>query len=496
MEAARDFVHVVCVRVGDKYGPEYVEILADMVHRNLSTLDHALWCVTDAPDALPPGVNPIPHDPALPGWWQKVRLFAGDMPWEPGSRVLYLDLDVAVVGRLEDFAERKGIARDAGWPCFNSSVMCWDHGEHRAVWDRFKPDVMTRSPGPLVPAKALPAGVPNGGDQEWITEVGGWETLPAEWVVSYKRQAQSWPPQGARVVIFHGEPKNHEISEGWVPNVWKVGGYTSLPVMRGANVSTDALLDNVRANVARGLPWFTGYRRRDRAEDTAVLVCGGPSMKSRVEEIRQRKRRGERLITVNNALRFLGEHGITPDAHVMLDARPENAEFVKGAPEGVTYFLASQCHPAVFEALEDRDVVVWHNFFGDGTELRAILEPYWDAKPIVGVPGGGTVGLRALNLLWLSGYRRVHIYGMDGSYAGGDHHAYPQALNDGERVIEVSHGGRRFRCALWMIRQSEEFRDAYASLRAEGLRIFLHGEGLIPDIWRKIRNDQVFRRTS
>jgi uncharacterized Rossmann fold enzyme len=482
-------INFVCVNVGTRYPMAYVEILRDMVFRNASTLedDCAFWCLTDRPDELPEGVYPIPAPEGLPGYWAKLALFSPAMPWDEWDRVVYFDLDVAITGRLEDLVTRKGIAKDPGWPCHNSSVMVWDHGEHREAWDRFTPDIITRSPGPIVPANVLPEGVPNGGDQEWLTEVGGWDEFPAPWVVSYRWQAKAWPTADAKVVQFHGDPKPADIAEGWVPNVWKVGGFTSLPVMRGSNVTPEFVLANVQANLPRDLPWFTGFRDLDD-KDVCVIVCGGPSMKSRVDEIRQRQRRGAKVITVNNTLSFLMARGIKPHAHVMLDARPENVEFLKDAPKGVRYLLATQCHPSLFETLADHEVVVWHNFIGE--ELRKLLEPYWETHPIVMVPGGGTVGLRALNLAWLSGYKRVHIYGMDGSYAAdGSHHAYPQALNDGERTLDVQCGPKRYRCAYWQVRQCEEFREAYVHLTGEGVRVWVHGEGLIPDVWRSLRDE-------
>lgn len=494
-------VALVCVNIGPRYGMEYVSILRDMALRNLSTSEHrfAFFCVTDRADELPEGVIPIPADPALPGYWQKVRLFSPDMPWEEGQRVVYFDLDVAITGRLEDLIEREGIAQDVGWPTYNSSVMVWNHGDHREVWDRFTPEVMSRAPGPLVPAHALPAGTPNGGDQEWITEVGGWQTFPREWVVSYKWQARIWPPQGSKVVLMHGEPKNHEITDGWVPNVWKVGGFTSLPVMKGFNASEELRLANIRANIQRDLPWFTGFRDAGRA---AVVVCGAPSMRDHVSDIRWHKRNGSQVITVNNAWRFLVENGITPDVHVMLDARPENAAFVKDAPASTRYVIASQCHPDVFDALEGREVVLWHNAFGDSdkiNELWELLRPYDREKPIVLVPGGCTVGLRSLWLCALSGFRRIHVYGIDSSYDGDAHHAYPQALNDGEQVLEVVMGGKPYRCAPWMARQAEDFRQCWDDMKqfrplpgapVEPVQIHVHGKGLIPDMARALRAEE------
>lgn len=494
-------VAFVCVNVGPRYAMAYVEILRDMVLRNASCMERpcAWFCITDRPDELPEGVNAIPADPALPGYWQKVRLFSPDMPWAAGQRAVYLDLDVAITGRLEDLVERKGIAQDAGWPCVNSSVMVWDHGEHRDVWERFTPEVMTRSPGPIVPARLLAKHMANGGDQEWITEVGGWETFPREWCVSYKWQAKDWPPNESKVVIFHGDPKPDAITTGWVPNVWKVNGFTSLPLMTGVNTTEDLRMANIRSSIQRDLPWFTGFEDVGR---TVVLVCGAPSMRDHIGDIRWHARHGAQVISVNNAWRVLAENRITPRIHVMLDARPENVAFVRDAPADMRLFLASQCHPDVFDAVQGRDVVLWHNGFGDKAKMDALweeLKPWRDVKPTILVPGGCTVGLRALWLCALSGFRRIHLYGMDSSYADdGSHHAYPQPLNDDEQVLSATLKGRTYKCAPWMLRQANEFQECWRELkrfetpggRIEPVTIHVHGRGLIPDIAAMLKAEE------
>jgi uncharacterized Rossmann fold enzyme len=500
-----DAIAFVCVNVGQRYPMAYVEILRDMVLRNCSTLDrHVAWfCITDRPKELPQGVYPIAADPTLPGYWQKVRLFAPDMPWEIGQRVVYFDLDVAITGRIEDLVERKGIIQDWHWPMFNSSVMVWDHGEHREVWLDFGPWVMERPSRPEI-ARLLPAGQINGGDQEWITSVDEtptksysvfWEPFPDEWFCSY-RSAQVWPPSGCKAVIFHGAPKPDEVTTGWVPNVWKIGGLTSLPVMKGANTTEDQRLANVEASCKRDLPWFTGFRDEG---SSCVIVGGAPSMLEHLADIRFHGRHKKtRVITVNNAWRVLMERGVTPHAHVMLDARPENAEFIKGMPSSIRLLLASQCHPDVFDAAvaNGNEIALWHCGYGDNDALWKVLEPYTDTHPIILVPGGGTVGLRAMWLATFSGFRTLRIYGMDSSYAeDGSHHAYAQALNDGEQVIEVVRGGRKYRCALWMTRQAAEFEQTWRDLRTwtdfEGkpapVSIFVHGDGLIPDIAAELR---------
>lgn len=477
-------IHVVSVRVGDKYGPEYVLNLHDGICRHLGE-EQTHWCVTDDPESLPEGVNRIPHNPNLPGWWQKVALFDdARMPWHEGDEILYMDLDVCVTGRLEGLAH--GIIKDWHWPTYNSSVMRWRHGDHADIWNRFRPDIIDRETV-LFSMGLLPKGQKNGGDQEWISNVSSWHIFDVEDFVSY-RDAVAWPREGSRAIVFHGEPKPHEVTEGWVPLVWKAGGMTAPPVLDGMNVSADFAYDNVAINVQRELEWFSGFGSR---EGTCVIVGGGPSLGDGVQAIKNHRRRDATIVTVNNALSYLCDRGITPDAHVMLDARQENAEMVRKAPDKVRYFLASQVHPSVYEAISEKEVVVWHNGMHDGSRMMELVKPWFDEgpnqKPVIFVPGGGTVGLRALNLAWLSGYKKIHLYGFDSSYEDGSHHAYPQSLNDGDNVISVRMGEKTYQCAPWMLRQAKEFQENYAALRDEGVKVFVHGRGLIPDIWRSMQ---------
>jgi hypothetical protein len=474
-------LNLVCVRTGGKYSADYVEILFDMLLRNLSQYEGELklWCVTDDPESLPEPVVAIPADPTLKGWWQKTRLFSGDMPFGDGERVVYFDLDVAITGRLEDLIETKGIIKDWFYDSFNSSVMVWDHGEFREVWDRFDP---------------LATEI-YGGDQDWLTFVardGGrmWLEFPRTWFVSYRKSAKDWPPADCKAVIMHGDPKPAEC-DGWVQNVWKLGGFTSLPKMGGVNVDREVIWSNIEANVRRDLPWFGGSWPN---KETMVLVCGGPSLTKSISDIRWHKRNGAKVVTVNNTLKVMLENGIKPDAHLMLDARPENIEFIQDveACTPVRYFIASQCDPSILDALSDRDVILWHNGIGDGERLEEIALPFENAakhRTLIQVPGGGTVGLRAMWLGFFSGYRKLHIYGMDGSYDGDKHHAYPQALNDGEELLTVQMGPKQYRCAKWMCRQSEEFKGTYADLTAKGMQIFVHGSGLIPDMAAIMRQE-------
>lgn len=139
------------------------------------------------------------------GWWSKIALF------EPGrfsGRVLYIDLDSVIVGSLNKLAETKGTIDlfDWGWlsRTLCTSVMVWDAGEHDEIFTRFTDEVPQQFRG----------------DQDYITHLGGWPTLPAHICRSYRYVSVKAPPPFASIVQFHGKPKPHQIETGWVPRAW------------------------------------------------------------------------------------------------------------------------------------------------------------------------------------------------------------------------------------------------------------------------------------
>jgi hypothetical protein len=142
--------------------------------------------------------------------------------------------------------------------------------------------------------------------------------------------------------------------------------------------------------------------------------------------------------------------------------------------------------PETFAALEGKRVTVWHAT-QSGPPEQAILEKY-PHKPTILLPGGGTVGLRAMVLAHAAGFRELHLYGMDSSYRDGAHHAYAQSLNDGEPVyqVKIEATGKEYRCAGWMARQADEFQRFRLDLIRLGAKIWCHGEGLIPDLSRML----------
>jgi len=242
-------------------------------------------------------------------------------------------------------------------------------------------------------------------------------------------------------------------------------------------------------NCRRDLPWFTPCGEH---EGHLIIVGGGPSMKTRTDVIRQRQVNGATILALNGARKFLVDEGITPDIVLLVDPSPVTAGFVGDEPDDSIYLIASICHPSVLDRLAAFKIVyLWHPEIPPEVKNQmAILKDYPE-KPSALIGGGNTGALRALPIGFLLGYRTVHYYGIDSSYARGEaDHAY--AKHDGPEpdAITCLFQGRPYCCSPWMVRQADEFKFYYQQYVHLGCTIHVHGEGLIPDIWKALRQRQ------
>lgn len=449
-------------------GAEYVNTLFDMVRRNLpDDMPGKFVCFTDDTTGLAEGIETRELPGNLEGWWNKLYLFKQGL-FPQGDRILYFDLDTAITGPLDEIVTYDGefaILRDFYRPQgLQSSVMAWTPCEDTAaIWDNY-----ARSG---YPDKA-------GGDQEWIElcfygngsfQYQIWQHLYPGEFASYKVHCQDGMPKNTKVVVFHGHPRPHEVANGWVPRVWKVGGGTSQEMLVVANVTPEMATENLKHALTLPYPAITWTAPHD---GHAVIVGGGPSLNNHFEEIRWRQGIGQKVFATNNTWKYLLAYGITPDYHVMLDARPENAAFVPDEDGETVCLYASQCHPETFAAAQTYDIRIWHS-------LAKNIEQYVGKGKGALIDGGTTVGMKAMSLAYTMGYRKIHLYGVDSSYKQ-SHHAYPQPLNDGERVIEVEVNGETFLAAPWMVTQVNDFQQIAPQLVAAGCVITVHGSGLLP----------------
>jgi hypothetical protein len=240
-----DTATVLCMKWGAKYGPDYVNRLYGMVARRLS-LPFRFVCLTDDPAGIRADVACAPIPPLPPitqpkeRGWLKLASFSPELQSLLGDVVLYLDLDVVIMGSLDPLFEHPGVLpliRDWYHPVRlvgNSSVYRYRPAEQYGLFDAFCRDT-----------DAIVQRIRN--EQEFLSEYlearGELSFWPKDWCQSFRVSCLApWPlrawrtprrPEGCRVLVFHGEPKPPEALVGrpglgqtfrpapWIADDWR-----------------------------------------------------------------------------------------------------------------------------------------------------------------------------------------------------------------------------------------------------------------------------------
>tara|TARA_B100000674_G_scaffold110022_1_gene81351 strand:- start:1606 stop:2334 length:729 start_codon:yes stop_codon:yes gene_type:complete len=236
--------NVICMKWGDKYSADYVNILFNMVSRNLNK-PFKFVCFTDDPIGIDPRVHildlpslNLPNNIPERGWL-KLTTFSKNLADLQGQ-ALFLDLDVIVTGSLDELFEIEGeffiikdfIRRDLTG---NSSVYRFEIGKHEDVLTYFKNNFDE------IKSK-------HRNEQEFLSsfmnkknKLSYW---PEDWCKSFKKHCIHkglkqffYPPQlpaKAKIIIFHGKPNPPDALKGksgkwyrkvlptpWVETYWK-----------------------------------------------------------------------------------------------------------------------------------------------------------------------------------------------------------------------------------------------------------------------------------
>lgn len=211
---------IICIKWGTKYGADYVNKLYGMVSRNI-TPPFRFVCFTDNTDGIRPEVEsqdlPVidyPMPVGTTGQWPKSRLWSEKLGNVTGN-VLFLDLDVVIVGNIDVFFEYEP----------NHPVMLTRNMTNPL--EKLGQTSLFRFPvGSLAPLQKLFASDPQGiaekyrYEQRFVTKnaPGGVEFFPRKWVRHFRFECrrpfplnyflQPKLPKDARVIIFAGGTLN------------------------------------------------------------------------------------------------------------------------------------------------------------------------------------------------------------------------------------------------------------------------------------------------
>jgi hypothetical protein len=229
---------IICINWGTKYGAAYVNRLYGMVARNL-TPPFTFTCFTDNDTGIRAEVRSVPLPDLscdLPvgtkGIWNKARLWSESLGDLCGP-VLFLDLDLVVTSRLDDFFE------------FGQDDEVVLARNPNTLLERLGQTSVYRFPvGKLAPLKvrfeADPQAIANEYrfEQRFVTRnaPGGVRFWPSNWVRHFRHDCvRSFPmnyfyapklPSNTKIVIFPGPLNPPEAIEG----CWQEGAPVLAPV--------------------------------------------------------------------------------------------------------------------------------------------------------------------------------------------------------------------------------------------------------------------------
>ena len=226
--------NIVCLKWGSKYSSDYVNILYNMVRRNIDQ-EFKFFCYTDDPTGIIDGINIIDIKSGLEKWWPKLDLLSIFTEGE----TIFFDLDIVICNNIDRFFNYKPekdflIIRDfnrsirSNWDRVNSSVFRLTVGSRAHQWDNFlsqKDDTIRRMPG----------------DQDWMyRNTKPYWYWPDEWVRSYKWEMRDRRDlelkNGVRqfktigyptvekeqsIAVFHGKPNPADCKDPWVLENWQ-----------------------------------------------------------------------------------------------------------------------------------------------------------------------------------------------------------------------------------------------------------------------------------
>lgn len=227
------FLNIACYKWGTLYPANEVNILWDMVRRNLN-IPHVFHCVTDDPAGLNKEIRVHELEEfGFPGNCRKIQTYSSDFLGLEGEFLVNLDIDLVIIDSLDFLAQQPEkdfiIARNWG-PTGpgHTAVFRLKVGSRSNVWDSFISD-----PGKSAEeCKVRPGSF---SDQRWLSKkMSAMDFFPEGKVVSYKHDCNSRsarlfgktgerlglttahfgkakPPRGAAIVSFHGRPLPRDV---------------------------------------------------------------------------------------------------------------------------------------------------------------------------------------------------------------------------------------------------------------------------------------------
>lgn len=181
-------------------------------------------------------------------------------------------------------------------------------------------------------------------------------------------------------------------------------------------VDAETCARHIASNMAFGFPEAVARKK-------LTVIANGPSaLEADLKAIE-----GPTL-ALNGAMKLFMDQGVVPTYWAACDAQDIVMGFLPDNPPKETiYLVSSKCHPYVLARLADRDVRLWHLSDSDVVDR-------------VRISTTSSVTMAAMWLLHRIGFTDFDVWGWDGCFMNGRHHA-SDASDWGAPELKINYGG-------------------------------------------------------
>lgn len=266
----------------------------------------------------------------------------------------------------------------------------------------------------------------------------------------------------------------------------KLGGVTT-KTATAASVSDSYIEQNLNLKIPR-LHQLNEFMKVKGNDHPIVLIGGGPSLKD-PKVLAELKEYAAKYPTIacGSSNDWCMNNNITPTYATALDPDLITANYFTKLNDETIYLIASQCHPQLFERLNNKKVAMWHCHSESAQRIIDTNDP-----GSISIGGGCTVGLRTISICILLGYNNIHLFGFDSCLGENEeHHAYGLTdsnemaglLGENGKIYTVrmgldGPGQQAYKCMGYQLAQLHHFNEFYRT----HMHIFtptVHGGGMI-----------------
>lgn len=199
-------INIACVKWGNKYSSDYVNRLYSMIQRNFS-LDHNFICFTDNPKEINKNIEIKLLPTLLEGWYNKLYLFKEGLM---KGKVIYFDLDTIILKNIDELANYQGdlaLLNDFNNNTLATGIMIWKAEKNYKIWEKYKEMNYPKY---------------FNGDGQFFNDNYDADKINSFFngILSFKNHCKYRVPINARIVCFHGKPKNHEVKDHEIYKYW------------------------------------------------------------------------------------------------------------------------------------------------------------------------------------------------------------------------------------------------------------------------------------